>query len=139
MSLLQDSQTFPSEQAARLDSSDFGSCAFKLSSTIPKIGCPKPRTHKASFPDEVKPRVCTAAIVPITGHSTRSICCRPQPARHNAATKSHNLLYLDDFILAENPEVYVRAPDFAKRSPHRILGDMRHVAVARKMREREFP
>ena len=174
---MQDSQTFSSEQDAIRDSSDFGLCAFKLSSTIPKTGCPKPRTHKASFSGEAKPRVCTAAIVPMTGHSTRSICCRPQPARHMtpstkhqapstkhriprakraasavargvrrrrastsaAGTQAPQTLYLDNFILAENLEVYVRAPDFAKSSAHRALGDMRHVAVARKVRKREFP
>ena len=59
----------------------------------------------------------------------------PRLRRPSQAT---NALYLDDFILAENLEVYVRAPDFAKRSAHRVLGNMRHVAVARKMCEREF-
>ena len=55
-----------------------------------------------------------------------------------AGTQAPQPLYLDDFILAENLEVYICAPDFAKRSAHSILGDMRHVAVARKMRERKF-
>ena len=61
------------------------------------------------------------------------------PSSSAAGAQAPQTLYLDNFILAENLEVDISAPNFAKCSAHRVLGDMRHVAVARKMREREFP
>src|SRR5574344_403114 len=110
-----------------------GSCALRsrfASSQTPRATASPDATSRESAC-----LICTAATVPIAGHSTRSTGLLPLHPRRSSSAR----LKLDHFILKKDLQFDVLAVHRAESLAHRVLGDMRNIAIARQMGERQLP